>query len=75
MVQIYLHHPSAPVGSNTPSFWGELTKEKLSHAPYACIGVFDSGCLVVNCTGKGKMYLYDLVDIKKEASNPLRTNG
>ena len=34
-----------------------------------------SGCLVVNCTGKGKMYLYDLVDIKKEASNPLRTKG
>ena len=34
-----------------------------------------SGCLVVNCTGKGKMYLYDLVDIKKEASNPLKTNG
>lgn len=33
-----------------------------------------SGCLVVNCTGKGKMYLYDLVDIKKEASNPLKTN-
>ncbi len=33
-----------------------------------------SGCLVVNCTGRGKMYLYDLVDIKKEASNPLRTN-
>ena len=33
-----------------------------------------SGCLVVNCTGKGKMYLYDLVDIKKEASNPLMTN-
>lgn len=33
-----------------------------------------TGCLVVNCTGKGKMYLYDLVDIKKEASNPLRTN-
>ena len=33
-----------------------------------------SGCLVVNCTGKGKMYLYDLVDIKKETSNPLRTN-
>ncbi|EOS41996.1 hypothetical protein C810_05044 [Lachnospiraceae bacterium A2] len=21
-----------------------------------------SGCLVVNCTGKGKMYLYDLID-------------
>ena len=33
-----------------------------------------SGCLVVNCTGKGKMYLYDLVNIKKEASNPLRTS-
>ena len=33
-----------------------------------------SGCLVVNCTVGGKMYLYDLVDIKKEASNPLRTN-
>lgn len=33
-----------------------------------------SGCLVVNCTRKGKMYLYDLIDIKKEASNPLRTN-
>ena len=25
-----------------------------------------SGCLVVNCTGKGKMYLYDFVDIKKK---------
>ena len=34
-----------------------------------------TGCLVVNCTLGGKMYLYDLVDIKKEASNPLRTNG
>lgn len=33
-----------------------------------------SGCLVVNCTSAGKMYLYDLVDIKKEASNPLKTN-
>ena len=33
-----------------------------------------SDCLVVNCTGKGRMYLYDLVDIKKEASNPLKTN-
>ncbi|MDE6233857.1 MAG: hypothetical protein K2M60_11010 [Lachnospiraceae bacterium] len=32
------------------------------------------GCLVVNCTSSGKMYLYDLVDIKKEASNPLKTN-
>ena len=35
---------------------------------------FYTGCLVVNCTSKGKMYLYDLVDIKKEASNPLKTN-
>lgn len=32
------------------------------------------GCLVVNCTLGGKMYLYDLVDIKKEASNPFKTN-
>ncbi|MCI8967395.1 MAG: hypothetical protein HFH75_07410 [Lachnospiraceae bacterium] len=32
-----------------------------------------TGCLVVNCTLGGKMYLYDLVDIKKEASNPLKT--
>ncbi len=32
-----------------------------------------SGCLVINCTGNGKMYLYDVVDIKKEASNPLKT--
>ena len=30
-----------------------------------------TGCLVVNCTLAGKKYLYDLVDIKKEASNPL----
>ncbi|MCM1308081.1 MAG: hypothetical protein NC223_05730 [Butyrivibrio sp.] len=33
-----------------------------------------SGCLIVNCTGKGRMYLYDFVDIKKEASNPLKAN-
>jgi hypothetical protein len=33
-----------------------------------------SGRLVINCTSSGKMYLYDLVDIKKEASNPLKTN-
>lgn len=32
-----------------------------------------TGCLVVNCTSGGRMYLYDLVDIKKEASNPLKT--
>lgn len=25
-----------------------------------------SGCLVINCTGNGKMYLYDVVDIKKK---------
>lgn len=30
--------------------------------------------LVVNYTSNGKMYLYDLVDIKKEASNPLKIN-
>lgn len=33
-----------------------------------------SGCFVVNCAKNGKMYLYDLVNIKKEASNPLKTN-
>lgn len=33
-----------------------------------------SACLVVNCNSNGKMFLYDLVDIKKEASNPLKTN-
>lgn len=32
-----------------------------------------TGCLVINCTSVGKMYLYDLVNIKKEASNPLKT--
>lgn len=31
-----------------------------------------SGRLVVNHTSTGKMYLYDLVDIKKEASNPFK---
>lgn len=31
------------------------------------------GCLVVNCTMSGKMYFYDLVNVKKEASNPLKT--
>lgn len=31
-----------------------------------------SGWLVVNCTSSGKKYLYDLVDIKKEASNPFK---
>ncbi|MBR1929967.1 MAG: hypothetical protein IJ833_00625 [Lachnospiraceae bacterium] len=30
-------------------------------------------CLLVNRTKFGKMYLYDLVDIKREASTPLRT--
>ena len=32
-----------------------------------------SACLVVNHADNGKMYLYDVVDIKKEASNPLKT--
>ena len=32
-----------------------------------------SSCLLINCTKFGKMYLYDLVDIIKEASTPLRT--
>lgn len=33
-----------------------------------------TGCLVINCTSRGKMYIYDLVDVKKEASNPFMTN-
>lgn len=32
-----------------------------------------SACLLINCTKYGRMYLYDLTDIKKEASTPLRT--
>lgn len=32
-----------------------------------------SACLLINHTKFGKMYLYDLVDIKKEASTPLKT--
>jgi len=32
-----------------------------------------SACLLINCTKDGRMYLYDLVDIKREASTPLRT--
>ena len=32
-----------------------------------------SGCLVVNCAKNNKLYLYDLVDIKKEASTLLKT--
>lgn len=31
-----------------------------------------TGRLVVNRTKDGKLYLYDLVDIKKEASTPLK---
>ncbi len=31
-----------------------------------------SARLLINCTAFGKMYLYDLLDIKKEASNPLK---
>ena len=30
--------------------------------------------LRVNHAANGKMYLYDVVGIKKEASNPLKTN-
>ena len=33
-----------------------------------------TACLVVNHASNGKLYLYDIVDIKKEASNPLTTN-
>ena len=32
-----------------------------------------SACLIVNHTKFGKLYLYDLVNIKREASTPLRT--
>ncbi|MDD3368504.1 MAG: hypothetical protein PHP50_06370 [Lachnospiraceae bacterium] len=32
-----------------------------------------TACMVINCTARGKMFLYDVVDIKKEASNPLKT--
>jgi hypothetical protein len=32
------------------------------------------GCFVINHASNGKLYLYDLVDIKKEASTPLKTN-
>lgn len=33
-----------------------------------------TACLVINHASNGKMYLYDIVDIKKEASNPLKTS-
>ncbi|MCH5257366.1 MAG: hypothetical protein J1D87_08720 [Lachnospiraceae bacterium] len=32
-----------------------------------------SACLLINHTKSGKLYLYDLVDIKREASTPLKT--
>jgi len=32
-----------------------------------------SACFLVNHASNGKLYLYDLVDIKKEASTPLKT--
>ena len=32
-----------------------------------------SACLLINRTKFGKMYLYDLVDIKRKASTPLKT--
>ncbi|MCD7882695.1 MAG: hypothetical protein LUI87_03150 [Lachnospiraceae bacterium] len=31
-----------------------------------------SACLLVNCALNGNLYLYDLVDIKKETSTPLK---
>ena len=34
-----------------------------------------SARLVVNCSANGKRYLYDMVDIKKEARNPFKTNS
>lgn len=33
-----------------------------------------SACVVINKAANGKLYLYDIVDIKKEASNPFKTN-
>ena len=30
-----------------------------------------SACLLINVTDSGRLYLYDLVDIKREASTPL----
>ncbi len=41
IVQIYLHYPSAPAGSNTLPLWGRQAKEKLSHAQGFRCGVFD----------------------------------
>ncbi len=35
---------------------------------------FFTACLVVNHASNGKLYLYDIVDIKKEASNPLKNH-
>lgn len=33
-----------------------------------------TACIVVNHASNDKLYLYDVVDIKKEASNPLKAN-
>ncbi len=33
-----------------------------------------SACLVLNHASNGKLYLYDIVEIKKEASTPLKTD-
>ncbi len=35
---------------------------------------FYTACLVVNHASNGKLYLYDIVDIKKEASKPLKNH-
>ncbi len=32
-----------------------------------------SGRIVINCSKSGRLFLYDIVDIKKEARNPLKT--
>ena len=34
-----------------------------------------SACLIVNHASNGKAYLYDVVDIKREACNPLKSNN
>lgn len=41
--------------------WEENRKEKHN---------IDSGCLLVNHAENGKKYLYDILSIKKETSNP-----
>jgi hypothetical protein len=47
--------------------WQQGCRRILSHDKY-------SACLLINHAENGKMYLYDLVDMKKEASTPLTIN-